>query len=250
MPYDQTVHPADDGRTDLSIIGVPLSQQRDWPTIAGFPRKFNRLALPMWADVLEDAEFVRQATALGNKDATWNLAIQEFLQRCEDVGVMPFPGNTDISQNQYVQSYVKRSRLELVNFVERVGMFKRLHVRSVYRQYTRDEEGITFHCWAELFPVLNFPDFRQWLVTSPWPRFIKTVDNKYVKVIRPNVNMWVRYLNDSRITVGYSIKVIGTVNIPGNKTPTRKEVDEYLDRTVWLPIIRAHRFRDVKNRLF
>jgi hypothetical protein len=62
--------------------------------------------------------------------------------------------------------------------------------------------------------------------------------------------MWVRYLNESRVTIGFSIEVAGTINIPGKKTPKRKEVDAWIDRMIWLPIVRAHKFEDIRNRLF
>jgi hypothetical protein len=82
------------------------------------------------------------------------------------------------------------------------------------------------------------------------PRFIPSIGNKYVKVVRPNVVMWVRYINDNKVTIGFSIEVAGTINIPGKKTPKRKEVDKYIDNNIYLPTVRAHRFNDVKNRLF
>lgn len=243
--------PQDKELTDLSIIGVRKAAQNEWPSVAGFPRKFNRQAIPIWTEMLLSEDFKRKASAEPTRDEVWHLAIQEFLRLCAESGVYPFPGNTDTTQNEYVQDFVRRARLAIVHFVEKVDFFNGLTVRKVFRQYARTENGLILHCWAELFPLRNYPSFRTWLVTSPLPRFIKTVNNKYVKVILPNhVNMWVRYLNDQRVTVGFSIRVTGTVNVPGNKAPTRQEVDDFLDRTVWLPIARANRFRAVKNRLF
>jgi hypothetical protein len=241
--------PMDVGLTDLSIIGVPNAAQNRWPTLTGFPQKFNKEALVVWKEVVESPDFKAQMKAWGTKDAAWHNAIIQFLSACEDKGVFPFPNNTDTTRNEFIQDFVRRGRISLVNFANESGLFTQVRVRKAYREYVRKDTGLVFSCWAELFPVKD-PNFEKWLTTSPMPRFLKHVDNRYVKVVQPNVNMWVRYLNPARVTVGFTIEVPGTINIPGKKTPKRKEVDSWIDRVIWYPIVRAHRFADVRNRLF
>jgi hypothetical protein len=241
--------PVDKGLTDLSILGVPESAQTRGPSIAGFPRKFNPDSLKVWKSMLEDPEFKNKVRQWASNDLAWHHAIQDFLSRCDAQGVFPFQNNTDTTRNEFIQDFVRRGRLDLMQFVNESGIFKRARVKKVFREYTRKDSGLIINSWAELFPIKE-PGFEKWLTTSPMPRFIPSIGNKYVKVVRPNVVMWVRYINDNKVTIGFSIEVAGTINIPGKKTPKRKEVDKYIDNNIYLPTVRAHRFNDVKNRLF
>lgn len=244
MPYEQTVD-TDGDALDLGVIGVPLSGRLSPPTSSSYPTKFFPAAKPIWDEV------VNLPSIAGLRvDVAWKVAMQEFLDRCETQDVDPYPANTDTTRNEFVQSEVRTGRILIKQFVERVNFFKGLKVRTVYRQYTRTRDGFNIKCWGELYPVRDYPNFREWLVHSPLPRFLTLPNRTYVKPIRPSVNMWVRYVNDSRITIGYTIRVKGTINIPGNKTPTRREVDDFIDQTIFLPAVRAHRFRAVMNRLF
>lgn len=241
--------PTERGLTDLSIIGVPEAAQGRWPTLTGYPRKFNPEAQVVWKKMLESDVFKEGLKHWGSKDLAWHNAIQMFLRACEDAGIFPFPNNTDTTRNEFIQDFVRRGRLALVNFCDKSGIFQHVKVRKAFREYVRKDTGLVIKCWAELLPVKD-PSFEKWLLTSPTPRFLHGTDNRYVKTVQPNVNMWVRYLSEARVTIGFSIEIPGTINIPGKKTPKRKEVDAFLDRTMWLPIVRAHRFADVRNRLF
>jgi hypothetical protein len=249
MAIQLAAAPVDRGLMDLSIIGVPESAQNRWPTVTGFPRKFNPDALGVWKEMVESDEFKAKMRSWGSKDLAWHNAIQEFLGLCEDYGVFPFPGNTDTTRNEFVQDFVRRARIKLVSFADESGIFKYMRVKKAFREYVRKDTGLIINCWADVYAIKD-PGFEKWLTTSPMPRFIRHPDQRYMKMVQPNVNMWVRVLNQSRITVGYSIEIQGTINLPGKNTPRRKEVDAFIDRTIWLPVVRAHRFDDVRNRLF
>jgi hypothetical protein len=249
MAIQLAAAPIDKGLTDLSIIGVPEASQKRWPTVTGYPRKFSSEALCVWKDMVESDEFKQAIKVWGTKDLAWHNAIQMFLSLCEDRGVFPFPNNTDTTRAEFVQDFVRRARLKLVAFADESGVFQHLRVKRAFREYVRKDTGLVINCWAEVYPVRD-PSVEAWLTKSPMPRFIKHPDSRYMKMVQSNVNMWVRWLNTSRIIIGYSIEIHGTINLPGKKTPKRKEVDAWIDRTIWLPIVRAHRFNDVRNRLF
>lgn len=235
--------------TDLSIIGVPESQHGRMPGVAGFPRKFSLESQKVWTVMVNDAAFKQRCKSYVSLDLAWHNAIQEFLTRCEDAGVFPFVNNTDVTKNEFIQDFVRRGRIALVKYLDEVGMFNRVKVKKAYREYLRKDSGLVITSWAELYPVKD-PDFLTWLVKAPLPRFHRLGDNKYSRVVQPNVHVWVRYINASRVTLGFSIEVAGTITVPNKPKPTRKEVDAYIDNTLFLPTVRAHRFACVKNRLF
>ena len=237
------------GMTDLSIIGVPSAQQKNLPTVTGYPRKFSGEALPVWTKMLQDPVYKNEIRSEGDPDKVWHNTIIEFLKRCEAEGLVPFTGNTETTKNEYVFEFVNRSRIDLVAYFDEVGFFERVKIRKAYREYLRNDSMLTIQSWAELTPVKDM-SFEKWLVQVPLPRFHKSVDNRYVRMIQPHIMAWVRYLNPARVTVGFDIQVAGTINIPGKKTPKRKEVDAFIDKTIWLPIVRAHKIDAIKNRLF
>lgn len=242
--------PPDRGLTDLSIIGVPASQQTRPPGVAGFPKKFSPDSQKVWIQMVQDPEFKQRCKAWGSMDLMWHHAIQEFLRRCEDQGVFPFVNNTDLTRNEFIQDFIRRGRIALVKFIDECGLFERVKVKKAFREYVRKENGLIITSWAELYPVKNLDEFEKWIQKVPMPRFIKSVDNRYIKVIQPNVHAWVRIINASRVIVGFSIEVAGQINVPNNQKPTRKQVDKYIDDALFLPTIRAHRFQHVKTRLF
>ncbi len=234
---------------DLSIIGVPESGQQKIPNVTSYPTKFDVSGRPVWDELVSSDEFKNWARSNGDLDVVWHETIKKFLAMCGDQGVLPFKNNTDLTRNEYIQDAFNRSRIMLVRWFDEVGFFERVRVRKAYREYVRNEKGLTIRCWAELFPVKD-AGFEDWLKKVPSPRFLKYPDNRWIKMVQPHITVWVKILNASRTVVGYEVKMAGTINIPGKKTPTKKEVNRFIDNTIWFPIVRAHRIDAIKNRLF
>lgn len=235
---------------DLSIIGVPDAYQQKIPTITAYPQKFDPSAMSVWTSLVSDPEYKAWAKSVADLDVVWHETIKKFLAACNDQGVLPFKDNTDLTRNEYVQDAFNRSRIMLVRWLDNIGMFERVKVKKAFREYVRNERGLTVRCWAELFPVKDAPGFEEWLRKTPTPRFLKYPDGRWTKMVQPHIMVWVKIQNASRIIVGYEVKLAGTINIPGKKTPTKKEVNRFIDNTVWFPIVRAHRIAAIKNRLF
>jgi hypothetical protein len=239
-----------DRLTDLSMIGVPEAYQQQIPSITSYPRKFDSVALPVWQKYVSDPEFKAWARAQDDLDIVWHETIKNFLKLCETEGVLPFANNTDLTRNEFLQDAFNKSRIMLVQWLDEVGLFERVKVRKASREYIRSDKGMIIRCWADLFPVKNLPEFEDWLKKTPQPRFQKYPDNRWSKLVQPHIMIWVKMLNASRTIVGYEIRLAGTVNIPGKKTPSKKDVDKFIDNTIWYPIVRAHRIAAIKNRLF
>jgi hypothetical protein len=240
-----------EGLTDLSIIGVPDSCQNRNPTVTAFPKKFNKDSQKVWIALIQDKEYQAKVRVWGDLDLIWHNTLQDFLSLCEDAGVFPFSNNLDTSSNQYVIDFVRRARIALVQYANEAGIFERVKIRKAYREYVRKENGLTLTSWADIYPLKDDNlDFEKWIQTSPFPRMLKHVDNKYVKMVQPHVRMWVRYINKSRVRIGFDIDVIGQISVPKKNLANRKQVDAYIDRFVYLPVIRSHRFKHVRTRLF
>jgi hypothetical protein len=236
---------------DLSIIGVPEACQGRPPTITAYPRKFSATALKIWTEMIQDKEYQARTRVWGSLDLVWHNSIQEFLKRCTEAGVFPFSNNSPTAKNEYIQEFVRRSRIALVKYVDESGLMANVKVHKAFREYIRRDNGFTITSWANLYPLKEAAgDFEKFIQQQPLPRMLKQPDNRYQRVVIPHVRMWVRYINKARVKVGFDIEIAGNIAVPNKPLAKRKEVDQWIDNHILLPIIRSHRFKDVKTRLF
>lgn len=236
------------GFVDLSIIGVPQRYLSRLPVPSAFPQKYNLDAKPIWDALVTNPVWRAELRTL-RLDQAWNKTIIKFLVLASRNGVLPFANNTNIAQNDYIKDFVSRARRHIVEYVNEIGLFKKVRIRRTFREYKRKTHGLVIRSWFEPY-VIQDPDFEKWLQTSPLPRFWKKDNNTYFRIVRPHVHMWVKFINRNRVIIGFQIDVAGTVNLMGKKTPTQQEVDAFIDRTIYFPVIRANRFRGVHTRLF
>lgn len=251
-PYSYVTKPddAEEKLTDLGIIGVPERYQGCKPTVQAYPQKFNPSSATIWSHLINDKGYQANVRVWGSLDLIWHNTIQEFLTLCEKVGVYPFESNL-VAQNETVKDAIRRARLLIVQYVNKHGFFTQVKVRKAFREYVRTDTGMTLMSWADLYPLTDVEDFETWLTSKPGPRMWKTTNNVYFKNIQtPKVRVWVRYLNKTRVRIGFSIDIGTTVSIPDNELATKQEIDDFIDSTIYFPIIKAHRFNHIKNRLF
>jgi hypothetical protein len=257
LPYDyQTVdkEPVHDPRlTDLAIIGVPAQYRTQRPVYEAYPTKFLPGAFSVWELMLDSKEYGVKSSGQ-TIDGAWHNAIQLFLAMCADLNVSPFADNTEIPATEYVNYVARKYRIMLKRYVDSTRLLvDKLKVRVAYREYVRTSTGLIISSWAEMFPYTTQTraEFESDLTDIKGPRFLRYVNNHFVHVVVPDLQIWVKPINMYRIQMGFTIEVRdGTINIIGNKTPTRKEVDAYIDRQIWLPLLRQQRFDGNLSRLF
>lgn len=239
--------------TDLSVIGVPPEYQVQWPQVVAYPSKFSDQGFQVWQDLLSDERFTHRLMALSSKDAAWHTAIQAFLSECDVLNIEPIQGGTPTAPTAYFRSEVRRGRIFLVDYANKIGLFTKMQIQFAtreMREYIRTDNGFTIYTYARMFPTKD-PTLSTWLTSLPMPRFIKHQRTRMVATIRPNVRMWINCENLSRVYVGQQIDVPNsTIDIPGNRTPTRAEVDAFIDYQIWMPLVRSIRYDNVANRLF
>ncbi len=237
------------GLPELTLIGVPEGLQSRPPMLGSYPRQFNADARFVWKKMLEDEAFKSQMKSADTPEDKWYMALKEFLARCEQLGVLPFNNITEEQKNDAVITSLQSARVELVTFANRIGLLEKLRITKACRDYKVKEKGFGIVSWAYC-KYVDDPTFEQWLTKSPSPRFTRALDLKYSKMLQPNLLLWVRYPSPTRVTVGFEIQVASTVSIPGKRLATRKEIDSFVDRVIWKPIVRAHRFNGVGGRIF
>jgi hypothetical protein len=254
-PYSYTNKPdsAIDKLTDLTLIGVPAKYQAGLPFQDAYPRSFSKLARPIWNEMLQGEDYKAQVKSWGTINEIWANTIQNFMNDCETLGVDPIDLNMEVSENEAFKDAVRYARILLVQYADEAKLFERVKVRKAFREYVRNDNGMTLISWADLYPMdTDVADgFEKWLTTSPMPRMYKMTNNRYVKFVRPpRIRMWVRFLNRYRVRIGFEIDIDGHVRVPGDPLATRLEVDDFIDRTIYFPLIKAHRFENVRTRIF
>jgi hypothetical protein len=234
---------------NLSLIGVPEGMQGRAPCAPAYPQRFNGDARFVWEKMFTDQGFIDHIRGLDGVEDQWYYAITEYLKRCAEIGALPFHPITEQEKNDAVIQSLSSARIALVKFVNGVGLFNRVKMYKACRDYKIKERGFGIVSWAYLRRIED-PTFEKWLTQAPSPRFLYSTDLKYTKIIQPNCHVWVRYPNSTRATIGFEIQVATPVSVPGNRLATRADLDNFVDRVIWKPIIRAHRFDGIGLRLF
>jgi hypothetical protein len=262
IPYDYQIvedtPKQDSALTDLAVMGVPPEYWDKFPMPGAYPTKFSPEGQVVWTNMLLSEEY---ATKVRHQslDGAWHNAIQLFLDMCEEFGIAPFFNATDTAKNDFLMYAMRRHRIQLVDYLERMRLFVdpgyNFQVRKSYREYVRTEKGFIISSWSDLFPYTdrNRHELESQLMDSQKhgrDRFLRFLDGHIVHVVSRQVQVWIKSINLMRPQIGFTIELGGTVNIPGDKTPTRKEVDAFLDSRFWFPLARTHRIDGVVTRLF
>lgn len=236
------------GVADLHMIGVHEYFQQRAPSNQSFPQEFNPQTKDVWVGLLSDEDFKRELRSLPHLDDKWMLAMRRFLSMCNERGLTPRFDITDQALNDHVIRFLQHARIKMCDFAQRTGLFSRVRIASTFRDYSLSHSSFTVNAWARCRTVLD-PGFEAWLRKAPLPRFQLRGNSTYYRVVEPNISFWVRYLNTTQVSIGYTVKCPSKVSVPGDRYANRKEVDAYLDK-IWLPIVRSHRFIQLPLRLF
>lgn len=235
---------------DLSIIGVSEQDQSRYPTKSSFPKRFNADAFKVWQKLVESEDVQTFIVENSDKSRVWDYCIMQFITRCGEEGVVPFGKASEQQKTETVIEHFRLSRIKVVDFFKRVSMFDKVRVSKTYRTYVCTPGQTVVKTWAELRPV-NDPTFESWLTKAPEPHFVRGTGSRYFKQLQPNLLVYVDYISPMRVKLGFEIQAgSGVMIATKRKTPTKKEVEKYMDSTVWLPIVRSHRFLGMNNRLF
>lgn len=247
--YEQAKSTHLKGFPDLALIGVPDKFLEREPLIISYPKRFAESARPLWIKTLNDPTVNRMMREAQSLDEKWQIAIQEFLDKCEEEGMYPFTNSTQQDRNDAAIEYLKAARIDLILFMNQTDLLTtRFRVRSACRDYFVKENGLRVVAWAECKNTGSLEN--EQLLTNLPHRFYRTADKRLIRQVRPNAFFWVRFVNNARLHIGYEISVATPVQVPRKNVPTKKETYKFIDQVIWTPLIRAHRFKGVMNRLF
>ncbi len=238
------------GASELAILGIDVAQ--GLPSLSNFPQGFNKQAFYIWEDILNSAEFRYRSKGRTNYQV-WRTMIHTYFRECQVLGEFPFRTAIQQHRNDIVASFMQRSRRRVTKFFNDSEFFTRATPRRARRSYRFTKSEFILEASLTLWSF--DPTFRQWLTTSPLPRFVNTGSSPNHKFERelfsPAIKVWVDFRNNQEATVGYTI-TCGTVPAwPSmTKPPTSLQLEEFVERTFWVPAVRANRIEGINNKFF
>lgn len=238
---------------ELSLLGVDGSRE---PSITNYPSKFSERGRSIWKELLESPQYKRALSSFKSRDDQWTWCIRSYLKLCPRSGVFPFATATQQSNNDTVVRFLTLARRRAINYLDRIGMFRKVQIVSVDRVYQVSGSSFGVTATANLAAILD-PTFPRWLQSAPpGPLFRTSGDSRmFVHDLFNNIDSRVSFTFD--LQYNYHPKLVMTVNcqtplafLNARRPPTESEMKAYAENTIWLPIVRAHRFKGVWNRLF
>ncbi len=228
----------------LPSLGVPSDQRMNSPTKYTFPAAFNSQAKRLWETCLPE-------TSLGTPAEDWNYAVQTFLDRCAVENIFPFTNAHEQSRNDAILLFLSEKRRDIVKFFNRTEMLKKTRIRKVTSRAIATSEGLFIVVTA---PVsLRDPTFGKWILEAPMPRFnVVREGRRWVKNITSDCDLFV-YNEGANMTqrwfLEYQIRSRVLPSLPGNRTPTKKEIESFALNVLWKPILKSHRPFGMMHRL-
>lgn len=231
---------------NLSALGVPLQEQRGVPDIYSIPMQCNPSADKIWREAVSGVKAEDPATA-------WSQAIKKFIDLCSKADVFPFQEQK--TNNDKIYNELVTARHTLVKFMNKHEIYKAFKPRRVQLKVTMLAQGFVIK--GEARADLLEKD----------PKLIHTFgvfDNMGLRKAGPgHAAIWQRNLGQgvrffvanegarmtNRWSFGYEIAVPVFPSIPGNYTPSNKELETFVLDIIYASIVRSIRPFGVMNRL-
>lgn len=232
---------------DLSVAGVADATVR--PTIGRYPNRYNPKCLKYWTKAVE-----QYTPTADDNQANWISCIRLFLTLCKTAGVSAFDLSKATDTNDYIVRWLKRHRKEAVADINRTGIFSKVSIRSVKRSCVVQH---TVNCgggfWVEnvaTIRALDDPTVDRWLQEQPSPGFSISGSKLLHKALNAATTVEVNLNTGLHDTHGGTVSLkIWCPRLPqlGN---SRSALAPYIEKSIWLPIVRSVPFNSIKNKLF
>ena len=244
------------GATDyveLSLLGADGEFD---PSPETFPSKFNHAALGIWLELMKSKTYARMKPLFSSRDENWTWCIRTYLRMCTAAGVFPFSSPTEQSRNDAVINYLTTARRRAILYGDSINLFERVRVLKSVRDYvlTPTDTAIVTH--ALLYPIQD-PTFGAWLTThAPGPMFrYGPKAQHYRRLIINNLDSRLyldfNLVNMYRPVLSMTVTCGSPIAYEKNKQPpTPEDLRRFTEQTIWMPLVRSHRFKNIGNRLF
>lgn len=231
----------------LSNLGIPPIQQARSPTPETFPQALNFNNKSVWATAVAETPSVNSALE------DWARCLRRYIELCEEQNVFPFQTLSQ-SRNDQITDFLRSARQAIVKYINKSKIFDEVKIQTSHRVVQVTNTGFIITVYAKV--TVTDPSFEQWLQTMPYPHFNSTrsIDGKWIKSIQSGVTMFVvngehgGHLNQ-RWHIGYEIECAMFPDVPTSGTPSKAELERFIEEILYMPILRTHRPAKLLHRL-
>jgi hypothetical protein len=229
----------------LSNLGISAIDQARPPTARGFPPAFNQNNASLWVQAVQELEPGKHA------ESDWGRTIRRYVDFCEARGTYPFQSVHE-SRNDAISDYLRNRRRAFVKFVNNSNFFESIKLRTTERKVSVTEHGfiltIEGHAWIE------DPSFEKWLTMRPSPSFdLVAHEGRHTKTLMDGLTMFAYTDHGSkspvRWRIGYEISCPMFPDLPDKHLPSKAEIEDFILKVLWLPILRGARPSGLVHRL-
>ncbi len=225
---------------NLSALGVPLRDQTSAPTIDTFPIRFNQNTEVQWREAVGSISETQP-------DRAWARALENYVDLCTKRSVYPFSPHD--SQNDRIYGALITARRTVVRWMERYDLHSVLKARRTHRLVRMIPTGFVLRCEGECdyvkgdLPITEKLGLRRTSTdyAAIWQRDIAAGLTFFIANKGANLS--------GRWSYGYEIAVNIFPSIPGRPLASSKELEEFILRVLYLPILRAYRPQGMHHRL-
>lgn len=224
----------------MALLGVDKISGDPSPT--SFPGSFNQIDGPrVWKSVLSSKEYKAVKTD------KWDTAIRLYLHECEVAGVFPFARSTQQGNSDTAVRFLIGARRRLQWYFKQIDMFGKIAPLYLRRQYHFSEDTFGVSTEVQLLPIED-PTFRQWLRIAPYPGFRPGSRATFLtRLVQKNGESEIRLEFDLQRKLKPMFWIHITCNTPltfptVGPLPSKDEMLKYAEDTIWLPLVRSHRY--------
>ncbi|MNK79619.1 hypothetical protein D3C87_992890 [compost metagenome] len=225
---------------NLSALGVPIRDQQSPPTIDTFPIRFNQNTEVQWREAVGSISET-------SPERAWAKAFKNYVELCSKRSLFPFSPHD--SQNDRIYGALITARRTVVRWMEKHNLHSQLKTRQTHRLVRMTSTGFLLRCEGtcdyvkEALPITEKLGLRRTSVdyAAIWQRDIAAGLSFFVANKGANMS--------GRWSYGYEISIDIFPAIPGKPLASSKELEEFILKVLYLPILRAYRPQGMHHRL-
>ena len=227
-------------KVNWNALGVSDQRRTNMPEPRDFPAGINRANQRYWTQAVNSLKSKKPQDA-------WDEALDNYLTICRKNNIFAFDNRS--ANNDQIYNKLIRGRRTVVRFIEAQKLNTEVVVRTTERSVAMTSTGFILRC-------VGHADF-----LKEAPSVIRTMGIR--KTHRKYATQWEIGLGDGvtffvandlidmagRWHYGYELKVDTFPFVPGQGASTSKDMENFILKIIYLPILRAYRPIGLQHRL-
>jgi len=223
-----------------NALGISDDKLNEPPTIRDVPSGINKNNQRYWSQAINMSKGKSPAD-------TWDKALTNYVTLCEKANVFPFDNRS--ANNDEIYNRLIRARRTVVRHIEQKKINREMTVYRTERSVAMTSTGFVLRCVGYCGFLEEPPSAISSMgirkahgeFATQWE--VGIGDGATFFIANEMVNMAGRW------AYGYEVKVDVFPFVPGTKPPVSKDLENFILKIIYLPILRAYRPLGLQHRL-